>query len=375
MHQYTSCMQQISNNLLKQIALISIIVILILIIGKNLAYFLPGVLGALTLYILTRNFYFRLVEEKKWRPWVASSFIIFVILVSVLIPIWVIVEILIPQIDSLIKNTPLIVEKFNSLKDFLATKPILRNINLSTDALLSHLQSLVAYVPKFFNSVASMIANVATAFFLLYFMHVNAKNMERRLLVLLPFNDDNKHAIWEETEMMVRANAIGIPVLALFQGIVAAIGYWIFGINNFFLWGMLTGVASIIPVVGTMVVWVPIAILAIANGNIGNGIALVLYGLIAIGGIDNVLRFTLLKKIGDVHPIITVFGVILGINLFGMMGLIFGPLLLSYLIVLSKVYRTEFGNKAMWEKIEEKEKKDKKEEEKEDNGNFFKKET
>ncbi len=339
-------MQKISNNVLKQIVLITLIVLLVLLIAKNLSYFTTGVLGAITLYILTRNFYFRLTEEKKWKPWAASSFIILAILVSLVIPLWAIVEILIPQIDSLIKNTPLIVEKFNQLKEFMASKPILRNINLSTDALMRQVQKLIAYVPNIFNSLASILANTATAFFLLYFMHVTAKNMERKLTVMLPFSDENKNVIWEETQMMVRSNAIGIPVLAICQGLVAALGYWIFGINQFFLWGMLTGVASIIPVIGTMVVWVPICIIHFAEGNVASGLLLTLYCLIVVGGIDNVLRFTILKKIGNVHPIITVFGVILGINLFGMMGLIFGPLMLSYMLVLTKVYRTEFGTKA-----------------------------
>ena len=103
-------------------------------------------------------------------------------------------------------------------------------------------------------------------------MHVNAKNMERRLMVMLPFSDENKNVIWDETQMMVRSNAIGIPVLAICQGLVASLGYWIFGINQFFLWGMLTGVASIIPVVGTMVVWIPICIIHFAEGNVTSGI-------------------------------------------------------------------------------------------------------
>ena len=339
-------MQKISNNVLKQIALISIIVLLVLLIAKNLSYFTTGVLGAITLYILTRNIYFRLTEEKKWKPWLASSFIILLILISIAIPLWAIIEILIPQIESLIKNTPLIIEKFNQLKAFMGTKPILKNINLSTDALMQQLQKLVAFVPNIFNSLASLFANLATAFFILYFMHVSAKNMERRLMIMLPFSDNNKNVIWEETQMMVRSNAIGIPVLAICQGLVAALGYWAFGVNQFFLFGMLTGVASIIPVLGTMVVWVPICIIHFAEGNTTSGLLLTLYCLIIVGGIDNVLRFTILKKIGDVHPLITVFGVILGINLFGMMGLIFGPLLLSYMLVLTKVYRTEFGTKA-----------------------------
>ncbi|MCU7693004.1 AI-2E family transporter [Haoranjiania flava] len=338
-------MEKISNRIITQVALLLLILLLLILIGKNLSYFIPGVLGAITLYILFRNFYNRLVEEKNWAPWLASTFIIIASLISLAIPLWAIVEILIPQVDALIKNTPVIIEKFNAVKEFMASKPVLRNINLSEGALMSQVQKIAGYIPKMLNSIAAIFANIATAFFILYFMQINSRNMERRLAVFLPFSQENVQDIWAETKMMVRSNALGIPLLAICQGIVAIIGYWIFGVNNFFLWGILTGVASVIPVVGTMVIWVPVCIVVFATGEIGRGIGLTLYCLIAVGGIDNVLRFTILKKIGDVHPLITVFGVILGLNLFGMMGLIFGPLLLSYFILLTKVYRTEFGKK------------------------------
>jgi predicted PurR-regulated permease PerM len=78
-----------------------------------------------------------------------------------------------------------------------------------------------------------------------------------------------------------------------------------------------------------------------AIGEVTMGLALVAYSAIITGGIDNVLRFTLLKKLGDVHPLITVLGVIVGLPLFGFMGLIFGPLMISYLLLLIKIYRVE----------------------------------
>lgn len=339
--------KRISDNVIKQVFLILLILLVGFLIVYNLKYFIPGALGALTLYIIFRNTYFKLTEERNWKPVWASTFLIVVTLVCVVIPVWVIVEIMIPQVNNLLANRQVIVEKFNAVKAFMESRPILNRINLSEENLMSQLQKVTTYIPRLFNSVAELLANIATALFILYFMLVNARNMERIATVYLPFNDENKDYLWEETNMMVRANALGIPILAICQGIVAVIGYWIFGVNNPFLWGMLTGVASIIPVLGTMIVWIPICIIQIATGDVTNGIILTLYCLIIVGGIDNVLRFTILKKLGNVHPLITVFGVLLGLNLFGMMGLIFGPLLLSYFSVLIKVYRTEFGKKKM----------------------------
>jgi predicted PurR-regulated permease PerM len=92
-----------------------------------------------------------------------------------------------------------------------------------------------------------------------------------------------------------------------------------------------------------MTIYVPLTILTLASGQTANGIGVGLYSFFLVGGIDNILRFTILKTLGNVPPLITVFGVLLGLNLFGMLGLIFGPLILSSVGVLIKVYSNEFG--------------------------------
>lgn len=338
-------LNRISDNVIKQVILLLLIFVTGFIIVYYLRYFIPGALGAITLYIIFRNSFFRLTEKQGWKKSLASVFLMVITLISIIIPLWIIIEILIPQISNLLANRQIIVEKFNAVKAFMQSKPLLNRINLSEENLFAQLQKVAAYIPRVLNSVAEVFVNIATALFILYFMQINARKMEKTVSLYLPLTDDNKHYLWAETNMMVRANALGIPILAICQGIVAAIGYWIFGVNNPFLWGMLTGVASIVPAVGTMLVWVPLCIVQFATGDITNAVILTLYCLLVVGGIDNVLRFTILKKIGDVHPLITVFGVLLGLNLFGLMGLIFGPLLLSYFSVLLKLYRTEFGRK------------------------------
>ena len=76
--------------------------------------------------------------------------------------------------------------------------------------------------------------------------------------------------------------------------------------------------------------------------RLSSAIWLAVYSFVVTGGVDNVLRFTILDKIGDVHPIITTIGIIIGVPMFGFMGFIFGPLLVSYLLLLVKIYRVEF---------------------------------
>jgi predicted PurR-regulated permease PerM len=124
----------------------------------------------------------------------------------------------------------------------------------------------------------------------------------------------------------------------------ACLGYWIFGVEDWGLWGFLTGVFAFFPLVGTMIVWVPIVIFMFATNLTLPAVGLSIYSIIVTGNVDYITRLGLLKKMGDVHPMITVLGVIVGLNLFGFMGLIFGPLLVSYFIILVKIYLNEFSD-------------------------------
>ena len=166
--------------------------------------------------------------------------------------------------------------------------------------------------------------------------------MERYLNKIIPLHPDNIHTLASETKTMVKANALGIPLISLIQGVIATIGYFIFGVKDWGLWGFLTGVFAFFPVVGTMIVWVPLVIYTYAMGESWQAVALLLYSIIITGNVDYIARITLIKRMGDVHPIITILGVIIGLGLFGFVGLVFGPLLLNYVIVLFEIYSYEF---------------------------------
>ena len=335
--------KQINNNSINQIMLILIIILICILIFKNLYYYLPGFLGAITLYVLYRNSYFKLTEKRRWNKPLTSLLFILISIVFIVLPIWALVDYLVPQITSFLNNTDKIVSQFNMLKEYMADKPFLKDIDMSDQALLSTLQGFTKYVPTVLNSVAEVMVNILVTLFVLYFMQVYGRQMEGYIARGIPFSPKSKQELWKEFDSMVRSNAIGIPILGFFQGLVAVVGYWIFGVENFILLGMLTGIASIVPVLGTMTIYVPLGVITLAGGETGNGIGILLYGLLLIGSIDNILRFTILKTLGNVPPLITVFGVLLGLKMFGMLGLIFGPLILSSVGVLIKVYSNKYG--------------------------------
>lgn len=192
------------------------------------------------------------------------------------------------------------------------------------------------------SSLSSMVMNSVIAIFVLYFMLVSYNNLEVVIMETLPFSEENKTILRQETRAIILSNTIGIPVVALSQATLAYVGYLFLGVNNPLVYAILVAFTTVIPVVGTSLVWVPVGLSAILTGDILRGILLLTYGLAIIGGSDAVIRFVLQKKLANIHPLITFFGVLTGLAMFGFWGIIFGPLLLSLLLLLFNMYRHDY---------------------------------
>ena len=123
---------------------------------------------------------------------------------------------------------------------------------------------------------------------------------------------------------------------------VGLIGYLIIDVSEPWFWFVSTCIAAMMPVVGAALIYVPLTIMLFAQGHTGKGIAMALWGFLLIGLVDNFFRLILNKRIANIHPLITIFCVIVGIQLFGFIGLIFGPVLISMFILLLKIYSSEF---------------------------------
>ena len=184
--------------------------------------------------------------------------------------------------------------------------------------------------------------NLGVAIMLLFFMLFEGKKMEHYVSSLLPFDEQNKREVLDKVLLMVRSNAIGIPLLAVIQGIISFGGYLLSGAPNPVLSAMLTAFASIIPIVGTALVWVPVTIYFLIISDWAGALIMLGYGSIIISQCDNLIRFILQKKMADVHPLITIFGVVAGLPLFGFMGVIFGPLLVSLFLLFLNMFRKEY---------------------------------
>ena len=328
------------NNRIKQVLLLGLLILLIWIVIQELYLFLPGLLGAVTLYILSRANYFQLVYKKKWKKGRAAGLYILYYLFLLGLPVFLAITLISPKVNEFLSDPTATIESIKQAVNQVQQKT---GITIASEKSLSgSLDKVIAFLPSLLNSTANLIANLATMLFFLYYMLYYGREMEKTLFSIIPLKDANTTILAFETKKIVKANALGIPLISIIQGLTATLGYFIFGVNEWALWGFLTGVFAFFPIVGTMLVWVPLVIYTYTTGNSGMALGLLLYSVIVTGNVDYVSRITIMKKLGDVHPVITVLGVIVGLGLFGFIGLIFGPLLVNYIIVLFKIYMNEF---------------------------------
>ena len=321
-------------------SLIAIIIVLGIVLFQQITPFLGGLLGALTIYILVRKQMIRLTTKRKMKRSTAALLITTEAVFFFLIPISLVVWMLVDKLQNLNLDPQSIIAPIEEIAGIIKSKT-------GYDVLGSDTTSfIVSALPRIgqavMGGISSFVINLFVLVFVLYFMLIGGIKMEAYVNAILPFNATNTEHVIHEINMIVRSNAIGIPLIAVIQGGVAMIGYFIFGAPNALLLGFLTCFATVIPMVGTGLIWFPVAVYMALTGDWPNAIGLAAYGGIIVSQLDNLIRFILQKKMADTHPLITIFGVVIGLSLFGFMGVIFGPLLLSLFFLFVDMFKREY---------------------------------
>lgn len=333
----------IDNRLLKQVFFLVVIILMGLVLFNQLRFFVSAFLGSVTFYVLMRKRMFYWVEKRRWKPALAAWVLMLLSFFVILVPMGLLGNILYSKISYLIAHSA---ELMNSLKiaaaklnDKIGYRIIDDNTPGKVGAYLTQL------LPKILGTTVNTITQVAALYFILYFMLMNGRRMEEAYYEYMPLKDENTTRLAREMKNLIISNAIGIPLIALTQGAVGLIGYLIIGIDEPWVWFVATSVAAMLPVVGAMLIYGPLTVMLFVQGQTGKGIAMGLWGFILIGLTDSVVRLLVNRRLGDIHPLITIFGVLAGIPLFGFIGLIFGPVLLSLFLLLLRLYSSEFGVK------------------------------
>lgn len=326
------------NPFFRQLFFLGVLITLGVVIFWQLSFFVGAFLGATTIYVVLRNTLFRLTEEKRWRPWIASSVLVAGTCILLSAIGYLIFEVIASEIPNV--NTAHIVEGVNRLivriNDWVGYQVISGKLLDESRAFITRFASMLI------NTTYSFAANIFLMMVILYFMLAAGRRMENTVLRYSPFSGKGLKLLQREAKNMIFSNVIGIPVIMLAQILTAGALYWLTGIHNALFWAFLTAICGLVPMVGTALVTVPLSIYLLTTGALWPGIILLLGALLVVANVDNVCRIFLMKQAADTHPLIVIFGVILGIPLFGFWGIIFGPLLISGFLLLIRIYYMEY---------------------------------
>lgn len=320
--------------------LIGLIIAFALLLGTELWMYVTGFLGALTIYVLVRKLNRKLIEEKSWKPWLSGLFILLFVTVAILIPLTGFTILIVDVISKISFDIPKIAQQIQELVTQINNRfPVDLDITTIVASLPTRITGIIQGL---ISGGYSLLINSLITVFVLYFMLIKYDEFEQMLTELLPFDEKNKNILKQEIVAIMKAATIGIPLVAIIQGLLTYIGYVSFGVPNTIILAVLVAFTTIIPIVGTALVWMPIGLIPIFNGEIVHGLLLLGYGLIIIGGSDTVFRFLLQKKMANIHPLVTFFGVLFGIPIFGLLGVIFGPLIISLFLLFINMYRNAY---------------------------------
>lgn len=179
-------------------------------------------------------------------------------------------------------------------------------------------------------------------FFGLYYLLLAPRTAWKGVRPFLPFSARNAERLRDRFRDVTISTLIGTGMTAAVQGLLVGLAFWVAGIPNALFWGVVTVILAILPVVGSGLVWGPGALALAIEGHYGTAIGLALWGILVVGNVDNIIRPAVFRRWAKIHPFITIIGAFAGINYFGLLGLIIGPLAISYFFELIRMYREEY---------------------------------
>jgi predicted PurR-regulated permease PerM len=185
----------------------------------------------------------------------------------------------------------------------------------------------------------TFLLDLVLVLFLAFFMFLQGDDFIEAIKRLSPLDAAHNEEIVRETEVTIKATLWGTVIVAFVQGILGGVGFLIFGLPQPAFWGTVMIPAAVIPVVGSAVIWAPAAVYLIFTGHLGPGIGLIIWGGVLVSVIDNVLKPILMKGSGSTPSVFILFSILGGLTYFGMIGFILGPLILSFLLSLLRIYQ------------------------------------
>lgn len=314
--------------------------LLLVLLGAALLFALlpytSGLLGAPVLYILWAPVQARLI--RRMSPRLAVSLILATTVLVILVPgIWLFM-LLVGEAQAAavaLGQSPLIARLDQVKAGAIAIGPALVQIGQSTLAWVG------SNAFAFIGTATRFVLNLVFMLFGLYYLLLNPHTAWQAIEPYVPFTRERSAMLRARFAAITYSTVVGTGLVAIIQGILVGLALAVTGIPNALFWGGVMVVLSILPVVGSGLLLGPAALSLLLDGRVGPALFLVAWGLLVVGNVEFFLRPLVYRRFAQVHPMVTLVGAVVGVEFFGLVGLVLGPLAIQYFFELIRMFREE----------------------------------
>ncbi len=297
-----------------------------------------ALLGAFILFIVFLPLYRWLTLKFKVKKGLAATLVILLSIVLILIPVSFLASVLVKEVQLVLIDINARLGGWEEMKKFLP--------QFDATAIGQQVAQAGSTASRLLFGTLSAIGNQVISYFIMFFLFyflliTDEEKLSKVVLDLMPFSHDNTLKLQRKFRTVTYATLITSGLISLVQGTLVGLSFWWLGLNGPVLWGLIATITSFIPVIGAAGVWAPAVIIVFFQGNFWTAVGLLLCGLF-VSSIDNLLRPVIQKKVGKIHPFVSLLGVVVGLSLFGLVGLIIGPLLISYFLLMLSMFKEEY---------------------------------
>ena len=323
-----------------------------------MAYFIlkPFLVPFILAAILAHLFYFiykavlKLVKIKSISAAITCS----VVALLILIPIIFIASLVVSEVQNIIvhfsQNMGSIQSFTNGLKQDLSAIPLIKfigverfiNENTILDAAKTFSQNALLILQSTYNEVANIIFVLFIMFFSLFYLLMDGEKLVKKIMQLSPIKDSYENNLIDKFNSITRATIKGTILIAILQGLIGSVLFAATGVSSPIILGLVMTVTSVIPAVGSGLVWVPVGLVMLLFGHITAGIIILVVGMLVISTVDNLIKPKFVGHDTQMHPLMILFATLGGIALFGISGFLVGPIIMSLFVALWDIYYLEF---------------------------------
>jgi predicted PurR-regulated permease PerM len=302
------------------------------------------------LFAPTYRFFLKGMKKKG----ISSFLTCLLIALLIVVPVLVVLSFVVDEIQGILDNfslDPGMVQKsIVILGENLKTVPLLEHFdlekNINQESIISGVKSLsqntLSILQSTYNGLAHFVFVTFVMFFSLFYLFIDGERLIKKIMQLSPLRDKYERVLIEKFNSITRATIKGTTIIAIIQGALGGALFVFTGVPSPVLLGILMTVSSVIPSIGSGLVWLPIGILMLAFGYFTQGLIILLFGGFVISMIDNFIRPKLVGKDTQMHPLMILFSTLGGIALFGISGFIVGPIIMSLFVAFWDIYALEF---------------------------------